>query len=34
MSCAYTIRKGKIFEQEFFWDHKDALEAVGMDAGS
>jgi uncharacterized protein len=26
----YTIRKGKIFLMEYFWDHDDALEALGM----
>jgi ketosteroid isomerase-like protein len=26
----FTVRKGKIYEQEFFWDHAEALEAVGL----
>ena len=26
----YTVRKGKIVGQEFFWDHAEALEAVGL----
>jgi ketosteroid isomerase-like protein len=26
----YTIRKRKIAVQEFFWDHAEALEAVGL----
>jgi hypothetical protein len=26
-----TVRKGKIFETEFFWDHAQALEAVGLE---
>jgi ketosteroid isomerase-like protein len=25
-----TVRKGKIFLLEFFWDHAEALEAVGL----
>jgi ketosteroid isomerase-like protein len=25
-----TLRKGKIFLMEYFWDHTDALEAVGL----
>jgi ketosteroid isomerase-like protein len=25
-----TFRKGKIIMQEFFWDHQEALEAVGL----
>jgi ketosteroid isomerase-like protein len=25
-----TVRKGKIVYQEFFWDHAEALEAVGL----
>jgi ketosteroid isomerase-like protein len=25
-----TVRKGRIFHQEFFWDHDEALEAVGL----
>jgi ketosteroid isomerase-like protein len=25
-----TLRKGKIFLLEQFWDHADALEAVGL----
>ena len=32
MECTgvYTVRKGKVFDQEFFWDHAEALEAVGL----
>ena len=26
----YTVRKGKIFAIEHFWDHTEALEAVGL----
>jgi ketosteroid isomerase-like protein len=26
----YTVRKGRIFGIEFFWDHAEALEAVGL----
>src|SRR5437764_654873 len=26
----YTFRKGKVFGVEFFWDHTQALEAVGL----
>ena len=29
-TCVYTIRKGKIFIIEFFWDHAEALKAVGL----
>ena len=25
-----TLRKGKTILAEFFWDHEDALEAVGL----
>ena len=25
-----TVRKGRIFAQEFFWDHAEALEAAGL----
>jgi ketosteroid isomerase-like protein len=25
-----TVRKGKILYLEFFWDHSEALEAVGL----
>ena len=27
---AFTVRRGKIFYQEFFWDHAEALEATGL----
>ena len=30
MTGVYTIRKGKILEMEFFWDHAEALETLGL----
>jgi uncharacterized protein len=30
VTCVYTVRKGKIIAFEFFWDHAEALEAVGL----
>ena len=30
MTGVYTVRKGKIVLLEFFWDHAEALEAVGL----
>ena len=30
MTCVYTVRKSKIAGQEFFWDHAEALEIVGL----
>jgi ketosteroid isomerase-like protein len=30
MTGIYTVRKGKIVFLEFFWDHAEALEAVGV----
>jgi ketosteroid isomerase-like protein len=30
MSQVITIRKGRIVRLEFFWDHAEALEAVGL----
>ena len=29
-TVVFTVRKGKIVFQEFFWDHAEALEAVGL----
>jgi ketosteroid isomerase-like protein len=29
-TAAYTVRKGRIFLLEFFWDHAEALEALGL----
>jgi ketosteroid isomerase-like protein len=30
MTAVYTVRKGRIFHQEYFWDHTEALEAMGL----
>jgi ketosteroid isomerase-like protein len=30
VTVVYTIRDGRIFEAEFFPDHKDAFEAAGL----
>ena len=30
LTVVYTVRKGKIVFMEFFWDHAEALEAVGL----
>jgi ketosteroid isomerase-like protein len=30
MTCLYTVRKSKIIGQEFFWDHSEVLEAMGL----
>jgi ketosteroid isomerase-like protein len=30
LTALFTLRKGKVFNQEFFWDHAEALEAVGF----
>jgi len=30
LTGVWTVRKGKIFATEFFWDHAEALEAVGL----
>ena len=29
LSCLYTVRDGKILSLDFFWDHAEALEAMG-----
>ena len=29
-TIVYTVRKGKIFGFEYFWDHAEALEAMGL----
>jgi ketosteroid isomerase-like protein len=26
----FTVRKGRVFYVEFFWDHAEALEALGL----
>ena len=31
LSCLYTVRNGKHMAFEFFWDHKEALEAAGIE---
>jgi ketosteroid isomerase-like protein len=30
MAVAITVRDGRIFNQEFFWDYAEALEAAGL----
>ena len=30
MTVVYTLRKRRVLYQEFFWDHAEALEAVGL----
>jgi hypothetical protein len=30
MTNIITLRKGRIFYQEFFWDHTEDLEAAGL----
>jgi ketosteroid isomerase-like protein len=30
MTGINTVRKGKLVSQEFFWDHAEALEAMGV----
>jgi ketosteroid isomerase-like protein len=34
MTQVITLRKAKIVSQEFFWDHAEALEAVGLREGT
>jgi ketosteroid isomerase-like protein len=29
-TCVFTVRKGKVLNIEYFWDHTEALEAVGL----
>ena len=29
-TVVYTVREGRIFYQEFFWDHAKALETLGL----
>jgi uncharacterized protein len=29
-TIVFTLRKGRIFYQEFFWDHAEALETLGL----
>jgi len=30
-TAIYTVRNGKVCDQESFWDHADALKAVGLE---
>jgi ketosteroid isomerase-like protein len=30
MTCVCTVRKARIFGVEFFWDHAEALEVLGL----
>jgi ketosteroid isomerase-like protein len=30
LTSIYTVRRGKVVMIEFFWDHAEALEAVGL----
>jgi ketosteroid isomerase-like protein len=30
ITCVFTVRKGRIFGIEFFWDHVEALETLGL----
>src|SRR4051794_19077396 len=30
LSCVATMRKGRIFHQEFFWHYAEALETLGL----
>jgi ketosteroid isomerase-like protein len=30
LTLVFTMRKGRVFYQEFFWDHEEALEAAGL----
>jgi ketosteroid isomerase-like protein len=30
LTLVFTMRKGRVFYQEFFWDHAEALEAAGL----
>jgi hypothetical protein len=30
LTGVYTVRKGRILSLDFFWDHAEALEAVGL----
>ena len=32
MTQVITVREGRILYREFFWDHAEALEAVGLSA--
>jgi ketosteroid isomerase-like protein len=30
VTAVYTVRKGKVLYHEFFWDHAEALETLGL----
>ena len=30
MTSVYTVRQGRVFYVEHFWDHAEALEAAGL----
>jgi hypothetical protein len=30
-TAIFTLRRGKIIYLEYFWDHADALKAVGLE---
>jgi ketosteroid isomerase-like protein len=30
LTNVFMVRKGRVFHQEFFWNHAEALEAVGL----
>jgi len=30
LTGVYTVRKGTVFSVEFFWDHPEALETLGL----
>jgi len=30
MTGVHSVRKGRLFYQEFFWDHAEALETLGL----
>ena len=32
MTCIYTVREDRIIDFEFFWNHAEALKAVGLKA--
>jgi ketosteroid isomerase-like protein len=30
LTAVFTVRKGKVFASEFFWDHAEALKTLGV----
>jgi ketosteroid isomerase-like protein len=32
LTALFTVRNGMVFATEFFWNHSDALKAVGLEA--